>query len=77
MTNITTTIKCEILQELSKSDTEPHSEQMLVEKLSQETCSMQGATCKIKALSMKYNKANHNKTRYACTAEVMVCHFGD
>ena len=32
---------------------------------------------KIKALSMKYNKANHNKTRYACTAEVMVCHFGD
>ena len=69
-----------MLQELSKSDTEPHSEQMLLEKLSQETCSMQGShrpsICKIKALSMKYNKAN-NKTRYACTAEVMVCHFGD
>ena len=74
-------IKCEILQELSKSDTEPHSEQMLLEKLSQETWSVQGgdkpSICKIKALSMKYNKAKHNKTRYACTAEVMVCHFRD
>ena len=35
--------KFEILQELPKCDTETQSEQMLLEKWHQQTCSMQGS----------------------------------
>ena len=58
----------EILQELPKCDTKTRSEQMLLEKLCQQTYSTEGRHrpsiyLKKNEICVKHNKAKHNKTR--------------
>ena len=52
--------KLEILWKLPKHDTEAWSEQMLLEKWNQQTCSKKGS-----------NKAEQSKTRRACMTDVL------
>ena len=58
----------EIFQESPKRGTETQSEQMLLEKWCQQTCSTQGchkpSICKKNTISAKHNKAKCNKTRH-------------
>lgn len=62
--------KFDILWELPKCDPETWSGQMLLEKLCQLTCSMQGYQ-NLQFIKVQYlwRAVKHNKVRYDCTVE--------
>ena len=67
--------KFQIVQESPKCDRETQSKQNAVGKnganrLKSTQCCHRSSICKKNAISSKYNKGKHNKTRYACTLPI-------